>query len=196
MTQKTSSKFLDYRAWWDCGDLDFVPYRTGAASVMDCSDLLEVWAELGVTLAGKRVLDVGCGTGRVGDHCDHYQGLDVAPAMVAVTRKRGHKANLIRVMEDVDKYKAFQPDLIICSSVFTHIPHDHRKRYLRVFHRVARECVVDVIPGDGSGEIANWSAVVPDFEALLVAEGWRTLGVHEMTGPGGIQHRYYHIVRA
>ncbi len=195
MTQKTSSKFLDYRKWWDC-NLDFVPYRTGAATIMDCSDLLHVWHELGVTIKGKRVLDVGCGTGRVGDHCDHYHGLDVAPAMVAATRARGHKANLIRVMEDVEKYKPYRPDIIICSSVFTHIPHDHQKRFLRSFHRVARECVVDIIPGDGTGEIAYWTAVVPDFEGLLVEEGWRTLGVYDNPSPDAVPHRYYHIVRA
>ncbi len=183
---------LDYRRWWDC-DLDFVPFRTGAASVMGCEDLLAVWDKLGVTLAGKRVLDVGCGTGRVGDHCDSYQGLDVAPAMVGATRKRGHQAALIRVPSDVLKYEA---DLVICSSVFTHIPHDHREAYLRVFARVAPECVVDIIPGDGTGEIANWSAVPEEFEQALDDTGWLPLGVFEITGPGEIQHRYYHCERA
>src|SRR6187200_893648 len=55
-------------------------------------------------LDGKRVLDVGCGSGRYGiafalRGASHVTGLDVAPAMLELAREHAERANVVGVCE-------------------------------------------------------------------------------------------------
>lgn len=79
-------------------------------------------------LAGKRVLDLGCGWGRLSlllaPGCGHVVGLDRDPALINEARERAARAGLVNVEfheADVerDEYGRWAPDLIaahLCAS--------------------------------------------------------------------------------
>lgn len=181
-------------AYWDRG-IELVPHMTGAAPVMDGRDIIEIGGRLRIPLPLKgRVLDIGCGTGRLQPFTQAYIGLDISPSAVNFCRRKGLAAHLI------DGYGPSALDgwlggceWIVCLSVFTHISFEQRHDYLEAFHRVADQMIVDIIPGDGSGNIACWSADVPQFEQDLRDTGWQVQAVAERLSPNGsVSHRYYH----
>ena len=79
-------------------------------------------------LAGKRLLDLGCGWGRLSlllaPGCGHVVGLDRDPALIGEARERAGRAGLVNVEfheADVerDEYGRWAPDLItahLCAS--------------------------------------------------------------------------------
>jgi len=79
-------------------------------------------------LAGKRLLDLGCGWGRLSlllaPGCGHVVGLDRDPALISEARERAGRAGLVNVEfheADVerDEYGRWAPDLIaahLCAS--------------------------------------------------------------------------------
>ncbi|HET8575789.1 MAG TPA: methyltransferase domain-containing protein, partial [Methylomirabilota bacterium] len=79
-------------------------------------------------LAGKRVLDLGCGWGRLtlllAPACGHVVGLDREPALIKEARERAARARLSNVQfheADVEReeYERWAPDLItahLCAS--------------------------------------------------------------------------------
>lgn len=164
-----------------------VPGMTGAASVMDLSDLKPVFEALGIDFSNAFVLDVGCGTGRLSQVVGQYTGIDVSPSMVAYCEREGIDAKIIRRMEDIKGWY----DWVACLSVFTHIPRSERQAYLKAFHRVSHKLLVDILPGSESGGIGAWYANVDDFGADLAAAGWVTDGIYEQKSPDGALHRYY-----
>jgi SAM-dependent methyltransferase len=180
--------------YWDRG-VDLVPHMTGAVAVLDGRDIVDTCARLNVALPlNGRVLDIGCGTARLQRFCQAYIGLDISPSAVLYAQRRGISAHLIH---------GYGPSALdgwlggcewICAfSVFTHMPFEERHDYLEAFHRVAPQLLVDIIPGDGSGDIARWSADVPTFEQDLQDTGWQVVSVAERTSPDGHStHRYYH----
>lgn len=185
------------RKYWNRG-IDAVPVFTGAAHVMECDDLRDACARLGVQvpLAG-RVLDVGCGTGRWQPFCFAWQGLDISKDAVAFARRCG------RMAFEMDGYGPAaldgwlgETEWVCCFSVFTHIGLEERHDYLEAFTRVATQVLVDIIPGDGLGDVALWTADTVQFEMDLAATGWAVRAVAERTSPDNVTHRYYHLGRA
>lgn len=186
-----------YAAYWQCDPAD-APALTGAASVMDCSDIQEVLLLLSIPLAGKRILDVGCGTGRIAQLTDgpgSYMGLDVSPGMVEHALGHGLSALLIDGPDSFPFTLSNCGDLIACLSVFTHIPRGERQAYLRAFHKTAPELLVDIIPGNGEGSIAHWTAHPGDFRQDLDHAGWTVAGEYGRTAPDGTTHLYFHCRR-
>jgi hypothetical protein len=62
--------------------------------------------------------------------------------------------------------------------------------------------LVDIIPGDGSGDVARWTARPDEFEADLAAAGWcailtATAAWENPAGsPPAQTHRYYYCTAA
>lgn len=182
--------------FWDKG-IDRVPQQTGAAAVMDGRDLIDACARLGVMLPLRgKVFDIGCGTARWQRFCELYQGFDISPAAVAYAQRQGIVAHLIQGYgpSALDGLLD-QVDWVCCFSVFTHITMEERHDYLEAFHRRSRQLLVDIIPGDGSGDITKWSAHVPTFEQDLVNTGWQVKRIAERIAPAGSCHRYYYCER-
>jgi SAM-dependent methyltransferase len=181
--------------YWNRG-LERVPEITGASRVMDCRDLIDACVRLQLTppLMG-RVLDVGCGTGRWQSWCSAYIGLDVSEDAVNYARRAGRIAHLIQGYgpSALDGWLG-GCEWVCCFSVFTHIDFEERHDYLEAFHRLAPQMVVDIIPGDGTGDVVKWTADQSQFERDLVDTGWRMQAVAERTSPDGVTHRYYHGV--
>lgn len=177
-----------YRGFWDV-PVEDVPYKTGAATVMDCSDIKKVLSALHVSLEGKSVVDVGCGTGRMAQLCDSYLGFDVAPSMVAYAVKNHIPAVVIEGPDDLDGKTA---DMYLCLSVFTHIPRELRREYLTAFAKNTDEVLVDILDGGEGGGIAAWYANSDDFEADLIDAGFLLFRSFKQGSPDGAGHRYYH----
>ncbi len=178
--------------YWDRG-VDLVPLGTGALSVMDCADLVDACRRLNQPLPlSGRVLDIGCGTGRWQRYCSAYIGLDINPSAVEFCRRRGVAAHVIGGYgpSALDGWLG-GCEWISCFSVFTHVPFEVRHDYLEAFRRCGERLLVDIIPGDGAGDITRWTANVVDFETDLLNTGWRVDAVADRIAPGGSTHRYY-----
>lgn len=203
---------MDPVKYWSRG-VDRVPAMTGAATVMDCRDLVDACRGLGVELPLTHVVDVGCGTGRWAQHCiGAYLGLDISPDAVRYAQRAGRLAMQIAGPDDVALAMTVLDRVawICCFSVFTHIPREERQAYLKAFPpRIDADLLVDVIPGDGSGTIQLWTARWPEFLDDLVDAGWeprprpgadpeapRELAVgYERVSPDGVPHRYVWATR-
>lgn len=177
-----------YRQFWDV-PVDQVPDKTGAATVMDCSDIQDVLNQLGVDTHG-RVVDVGCGTGRMADLSGSWVGFDVAPAMVEYARQHGRDARLTTGPDDLAS--AGSADLVLCLSVFTHLPRTERQAYLARFSEIAPTVLVDILDGEEGGSIAVWFADRDCFEADLAAAGFTEFDSYKRGSPDGAGHLYYH----
>jgi SAM-dependent methyltransferase len=166
-------------------------------------------AHLGIELPLGSAFDVGCGTGRlaelvVDDGPCCYRGVDIAIDAVHYCQDRGLRVSCISGPADIGPW-ADPWHWILCVSVFTHVDRAERLAYVHAFAAaMARptgtgrtsELLVDIIPGDGAGDVTMWTADVAEFEGDLVSAGWHVSGVYERTSPDGRQHRYYRCTRA
>jgi SAM-dependent methyltransferase len=172
--------------YWDAG-IDAVPRMTGAASVLDASDMTGVCERLGIALPLANVLDVGCGTCRLARICDGYIGTDIAPSAVAYCRRAGREALITHSPADLPMGPF---GIVTCLSVFTHIDREARRAYLAAFAERTARILVDVVHGDEGGDIRLWRADVSGFVEDLAVTGF----VVTATTPGvGISaaHTYY-----
>jgi SAM-dependent methyltransferase len=109
------------RHWWYRGRLRIVRQEV---------------ARLGLP-EGARILDAGCGSGRVLDELARFgdaTGIDLSPSAVASAWARGHSVARAPVEELPFADSTF--DLVTCLDVIEHTPDDHRA--LRELIRVTR----------------------------------------------------------
>lgn len=183
-----------YAAYWDQGVMN-VPDMTGAKHLLDGRDLQSVFASLGMPARLSNVLDVGCGTGRMAQFCDGYTGVDIAPSMVNYCRNSGIEASVIAGPQDLDGGGiGLGFEWVTCISVFTHIPRAERLMYLNEFYRIAENVLVDIIAGDGAGDVALWTAAPDSFEEDCQAVGFQVVGVVNHQWDLHV-HRYYRLQR-
>ena len=179
-----------YLAHWDCPP-EQAPAQTGAEAVMDLSDIREILTHFGFWLTGLRVVDVGCGTGRLADLCGDYTGYDIAPGMIAYARQHGRRVALIADLAD---YPA-PADIVCCFSVFTHISRPDRQAYLERFAQLTDRVLIDILPGVEGGIPGEWYADKDAFEDDLIGAGFGTFDTYERRWPSGYLHRYYYARR-
>jgi SAM-dependent methyltransferase len=181
---------------WNRG-VENVPLITGAATVMDCSDLLDVCTKLGVRVPMPSVLDVGCGTGRWARFCREYVGVDVSDDAIVFAHYAQREAYRIDGPSDLEfvwtRWMYRRPITITCFSVFTHIDRPERIAYLRAFHELSLTAVVDIIPGDGRGNVECWTADPFDFLSDLDDSGWAAVRRYSRVSPDGPIHEYYRL---
>lgn len=186
----------DRTPYWNRG-IERVPQITGAESVMDCRDLAQACAQLGVLLPLKgRVIDIGCGTARWQPYCEAYIGLDISPSAVAYANRRGIVAHQIQGYgpDALDGWLVWS-DWVCCFSVFTHIPFEERHDYLDAFKRIAPDVLVDIIPGEEGGDVILWRADPERFTQDARDIGWEIVKTADRTSPDNVTHRYYHLRR-
>lgn len=178
-------------AYWNRG-VRRVPTQTGASQLLDARDVPEIAGRLKVPLPFGIVLDVGCGTGRVAKHCDTYHGVDIAADAVAYCRKRGLSADVIDGPASLETYADRQQfDLVLAMSVFTHIDDVERSAYLAAFRRIAPAAIIDIILGDGGGDVALWTCDPFVFADAADEAGWSVTRHYDKPSPEGVPHRYY-----
>lgn len=180
-----------YTAYWDQGARN-VPDMTGARDLLDGRDLEVIFAALGIGTPLPKVLDVGCGTGRLAKFADVYEGVDITPSAVAYCTERHIPASLIAGVDDLPLGPY---PWITCISVFTHIDRNERCAYLDAFEARADNVLVDIIPGDGGGEVALWTAQPAQFAEDAIAAGFDILAEYEHAWDNH-PHRYYRLRRA
>jgi SAM-dependent methyltransferase len=180
-----------FASYWDKGVAN-VPDMTGAKHLLDGRDLVAVFKSLHMPERLLNVLDVGCGTGRMAQFCDDdYYGMDIAPSMVEYCRSKGIAAGMMAGAFDLTPIRA---DWVTCISVFTHIDQAERQAYLAAFWLVAENVLVDIIPGDGSGNVAVWTAIPHQFEEDCQNAGF-SIVAHADHQWDMHTHRYYRLRR-
>jgi SAM-dependent methyltransferase len=97
---------------------------------------------LGIRYAKGRVLDVGCGAGRVGLYLQRYMkldvtGIDISPLAVKVSRLRGLRKAKVLAFEDIDFGRASFESIVMFGNNFGLFGSMSRaKRLLRRLHRM------------------------------------------------------------
>jgi len=197
MAERKESSVAEHPAasYWNRG-AQRVPSTTGAETLMDACDFEDITRALGIDRPIDSVLDVGCGTGRVARHCDHYIGVDIAADAVRYCKARGLDARLIEGPEHLLTSLGLPEapadfTLVLAMSVFTHIDADERQRYLEAFTRLTNLVLVDIIPGSGNGDVSLWTADTAQFERSIAHCGWAIRHTYDRPSPEGVEHRYY-----
>lgn len=184
----------EYTSYWDRG-VKSVPQMTGAHHLLDARDLKTVFDVLGIPVPFTgHLVDVGCGTGRMAKLCadkSKYWGFDIAPSAIEYCRNEGLSATLI----SGPSFQVSKVDLLTCISVFTHIDRPERIAYLNSFAVMSTKILVDIIPGDGSGNVQAWSANPDDMVADLLAAGFKQPRWVNQAWDMHL-HRYFYAERA
>lgn len=166
-------------------------YNATAGGRSDTDDFTE-WSEgTGFILKG-RVLDIGCGSGRMAERCEDYTGVDITPSFVEFCIGRGLNVSLIDTATDMPPGPF---DRILMSSVMTHMPHADRLAYLpHIRSRLAGEALIDILPGaHDDGSVRAWHCDADIFRSDLGAAGFKVIRTFEWTARDGWTHLYFRI---
>jgi len=163
-----------YQQTWDAVSRSLSDARYSVAGTADAGDLdksgestaRDVMAETGM-LSTDRVLEIGCGVGRVGvkmaPHCAHWTGADVSQHMLGHAREALATAGLSNADFvplngiDLTGIADASMDVVYCTAVFMHLDEWERFRYVVEAFRVLK-------PG---------GRVYYDNFSLLSPDGWR-----------------------
>lgn len=150
------------------------------------------WSEgTGFVLKG-RVLDIGCGTGRMASLCDDYTGVDITPSFVAYCQQQGLNVHLIESPTDLPVGPF---DRILMASVMTHMPHAERLAYLpEIRSRLDGEALIDILPGiHDAGNVGGWYCDPKTFRADVKAAGFRVVKTLRWTAHDAHEHLYFRV---
>lgn len=166
-----------------------VPYATGVQNDSESWDL-DVHEKHGWGWDG-RLLDIGCGTGRVAARAADYTGVDISRPMVDFCRAKGLRADAI---EGPDDLPAGPFDRVTMLSVMTHMGREDRRAYLRAIRaRLTGEAIIDILPGVEMDGIARAQADDPTFRADLAEAGFSIIEWHEIRSRDNNLHRYFRV---
>lgn len=108
---------------------------------------------LGLPTRWDRVLDFGCGAGRLSQalaaHAEHVVGVDIAPSMLETARRLDRTGGRIEFVlneaPDLSRFPDGHFDLVYSALVLQHLPRPAIDRYLAEFLRVLRPGGVAVV---------------------------------------------------
>lgn len=111
-------------------------YQTGVALIDDLQSKL---AAKGVELGGERVLDFGCGVGRLSYPLSQYFeeciGIDISASMIETAKKHASRGNncqfILNAEPTLDCLEERSLDFAYSDIVFQHIPPRYAKGYFR-----------------------------------------------------------------
>lgn len=83
-----------------------------------------------------RILDVGCGTGWIGRHFEHYTGIDSSPDAVRIAREAGRNVQLVDLRDPLP-FPDASFDAVVLKDVLEHL--DDPVATVREARRVLRE---------------------------------------------------------
>jgi SAM-dependent methyltransferase len=177
---------VSYNPWVEAVAGDAIRL-TGAQGFMDASDIREVLKSCYIELEGK-IVEIGCGTGRLAQLCQEYVGYDISPEFVSLARSRGVDARL-GLPDGIE-----HGDWLFIIHVFCHIPREEREKYLRL--GVAPKLLVDIIPGPNEkfGNPAIYTVEPEEFEDDLLAAGWEIVASHERPSEEITRHDHHYYV--
>jgi arsenite methyltransferase len=144
-------------------------------------------ASLGIR-SGERVLDIGCGTGRLGDYVANIvapdglvQGIDPLPLRIDIAAKKHplFKASVGRA-EDLSAFADASFDVVYLNSVFHWVP--DKPRALREIARVLKK--------NGRVGVNSADEDRPHQSATLVREAVRDEGLTEAAAASGFGTNY------
>jgi len=150
------------RFWEEVGAADWnVPRYWSPAHEAQAKEIRRLlrWVEF------SSILDVGCGDGRLADLLlllqpfARYTGVDVSPDALARVQERYPEAELHRSALWDWSAEGRQWDLVVCSEVLMHVPHEHFGPAMELLMGAARKLlIVDWYPSAGKApaEIAPW----------------------------------------
>jgi 2-polyprenyl-3-methyl-5-hydroxy-6-metoxy-1,4-benzoquinol methylase len=118
-------------------------WATGRRDVMD---MIKMLGDAGVTVAGGRALDFGCGMGRLtqplAEHFNQVDGVDISAEMIRQARRYNHHGDRVayhlNVTEDLGVFDAETFDLVYTLVVLQHMPVTLTFRYLEEFLRLLK----------------------------------------------------------
>lgn len=191
-------------SYWDRG-LAQVERMTGlgsapTADALAGGDIRRVCQQFGIDLPVDRLLDVGCGTGRLSQLAVSYFGVDISASAIAYCHQRGIGADVISGPDDLAALPDDAFEWVWACSVFTHIGRLEQQAYLAQFARLAPRTLIDILPVDSGRTPARWGCDETLFRDDLRAVGYtilpQTLDVVDGVGPRAPLHRYFVGVRA
>ena len=131
-------------------------------------------------LAGKEIVEFGCGPGRLAQHFDpaRYLGLDITPNAIAVAEEwnPGHCFRLV----DEDETIGAGADAVLCHTVLVHVPDDDLDGVIGRF--AAPVVLVNEMLGrrwrrDGTPPVFNRE--MDEYVAAFAAHGYALTDVRE-----------------
>jgi SAM-dependent methyltransferase len=112
-------------------------------------------------LAGGKVLELGCGAGRVTGHlaevAGHVHALDISPSMVAYCRWAYPRSSFrIADMRDLDEYDDGLFDAVVASfNVVDVLTHEERQQALETWRRVLRPNGLFIMSSHNRGHVTK-----------------------------------------
>jgi malonyl-CoA O-methyltransferase len=156
----TVSAAQGYRLWADSWDA--TPSPIAALEQRALMPWLEPWLEPRIdSIAARRTVDVGCGTGRWTARLSAL-GIDASPAMLAVAANKGLRGRLAVGDAAALPVSSGAADLVLCALTFGHIR--DQAGAMREFGRILR-------PGG--------TLILTDFHPDAAARGWRRTFRHD-----------------
>jgi SAM-dependent methyltransferase len=186
-------------AYWDQG-LSQVERMTGlgrapSAAALAGADIRDLCVRFAIPLPVDRLLDIGCGTGRLSALATSYFGVDISASAIAYCHQRHIAAALVNGPDGLAALPDDGFDWVWACSVFTHIGREEQQQYLRQTIRLAPRLLVDILPGDPGCTPARWGTDEVAFRADLDAVGYRVFGqtddVVDGSGSHAPRHRYF-----
>jgi ubiquinone/menaquinone biosynthesis C-methylase UbiE len=127
---------------------------------------IDVWKRV---VRGKRVLDVGCGSGRVTNalapYCESIVGLDISEGLVKIAKRESQSKRAVFVVGDAEHlpFKEETFDVVVCYGLLHHM--EYPERVINEASRVLREGGVflgfELMETELYDEIDFWSVYFP-----------------------------------